>query len=107
MKSKLLMLSVVTTILLAGCSTKQYGRQGELTDTERKIMTCHDIEVETAKVKGFIKAVNSESEFSGKDVLAILGDLYIGNYMEKEAALHSANNRVIELDKLHRSKDCK
>lgn len=35
MKSKLLMLSVAASILLAGCSTKQYGRQGKLTNTEK------------------------------------------------------------------------
>lgn len=61
-------------------------------------MTCHDIKIERAKVEDFIKRVNSESEFSGKDVFAILGDLGIGNYLEKDAALESADTRIEDLE---------
>ncbi|HCK4788280.1 TPA: hypothetical protein N0H43_006716, partial [Pseudomonas aeruginosa] len=37
---------------VAGCSTKNYGRQPELTDFERQTMSCREIDLEQAKVQG-------------------------------------------------------
>jgi hypothetical protein len=91
---------------LQGCATKTYGRQGTLTDFEKQSMSCREIELERAKVNGFIDHVNKESEFSGRDVLAILGDFGIGNNLEKSAALESANKRLSELKNLHEAKSC-
>ena len=108
MKTLTIMSIVITVglITLQGCATKHYGRQGELTAYEKDIMTCREIDLEMAKVRGFIDHVNKESEFSGKDFLAILGDFGIGNSMEKSAALESANNRLAALSELKRSKKC-
>ena len=69
-------------------------------------MTCRENELETAKVRGFIDHVNKESEFSGRDVLAILGDFGIGNSMEKSAALESANTRLYQLGQQRSAKRC-
>lgn len=90
----------------SACATKTYGRQGELTAYEKQSMNCREIELEAAKVRGFIDHVNKESEFSGRDVLAILGDFGIGNSMEKSAALESANKRLTALNGLYHSKRC-
>ncbi len=93
-------------VFLQGCATKNYGRQGFLSSYEQESMTCREIDLELAKMRGFIEYVNKESEFSGKDVLAILGDLGIGNYMEKEAAIESADNRMVALNDLKGRKQC-
>ncbi|MDO9205074.1 hypothetical protein, partial [Methylotenera sp.] len=69
----LLALSALVILSVHGCATKTYGRQGILTSYEKDSMTCREIELETAKVRGFIDHVNKESEFSGRDVLAIIG----------------------------------
>lgn len=99
-------LIIIAILLIAGCATKNYGRQGSLTDYEKDIMTCREIDLETAKVRGFIDHVNKESEFSGKDVLAFLGDFGIGNNMERSAALESANARMEQLRALRERKKC-
>lgn len=99
-------LLAASTLAAQGCATKTYGRQGNLTSFERGSMTCREIDLETAKTKGFIDRVNKESEFSGKDVLAFLGDFGIGNSMERTAAMESANKRVDELDALRSAKKC-
>ena len=91
---------------LAGCATKTYGRQGALTDYERDTLTCRDVDIETAKARGWIDTVNKESEFSGRDVLAILGDFGIGNSLEKSSAIESANKRLEGLRDLRSSKKC-
>ena len=98
--------SVAIIAALHGCATKTYGRQGTLTNYEKESMTCREIDLDLAKTRGFIDHVNKESEFSGKDVLAILGDLGIGNHMEKSAALESANNRISSLSELRLTKQC-
>ena len=77
--------AILVFIALQGCATKHYGRQGQLTAYEKGTMSCREIDLEMAKVRGFIDHVNKESEFSGRDVLAILGDFGIGNSMEKSA----------------------
>lgn len=107
MKRILLIFTAVFSLLaMQGCATKTYGRQGELTSYEKDSMTCREIALEQAKVNGYIRHVNKESEFSGRDVLAILGDFGIGNAMEKSAALESANKRMDELDTLSRARRC-
>lgn len=98
--------AILVFVALQGCATKHYGRQGQLTAYETETMSCREIDLEMAKVRGFIDHVNKESEFSGKDVLAILGDFGIGNSMEKSAAIESANNRLDSLRDLKKSKKC-
>lgn len=100
--------SMVAGVLVAisGCATKTYGRQGALTGYEKESMTCREIDLETAKTRGFVEHVNKESEFSGKDVLAFLGDFGIGNNMERSSAIESANNRVTQLQELRAIKKC-
>ncbi len=102
-------LTIVVTlgiVFLQGCATKNYGRQGILSSYEYETMTCREINLELAKMQGFIEYVNKESEFSGKDVLAILGDFGVGNYMEKNDAIKSANNRIVALNDLKKHKQC-
>lgn len=89
-----------------GCATKTYGRVGTVTTFEKDTLTCREIDLEVAKAQGFIEHVNKESEFSGRDVLAILGDFGIGNTMERSAALESANNRIAQLRDLRTAKKC-
>lgn len=102
----LLAISALVILSVQGCATKTYGRQGILTSYEKDSMTCREIELETAKVRGFIDHVNKESEFSGRDVLAILGDFGIGNIMEKSSALESANKRLEHLSEQRNAKKC-
>lgn len=97
---------ILALVSIQGCATKTYGRQGTLTSFEKDSMTCREIDLEMAKVRGFIDHVNKESEFSGRDVLAILGDFGIGNNMEKSAALESANKRTEQLRDQRDAKKC-
>lgn len=99
-------MAVCGILLVSGCATKHYGRQGTLTSYEKNTMACREIDLEIAKTRGFIDQVNTESEFSGRDVLAILGDFGIGNSMERGAALKSANARIKELEELKVAKGC-
>jgi hypothetical protein len=99
-------ISALVILSIQGCATKTYGRQGTLTNYEKDSMTCREIELETAKVRGFVDHVNKESEFSGRDVLAILGDFGIGNSMEKSSALESANKRLEQLSEQRNAKKC-
>ncbi|MGC5292017.1 hypothetical protein [Klebsiella pneumoniae] len=98
--------SAVALVLVAGCSTKNYGRQGELTEYEKDTMTCREIELEEAKVHGFLQHVDKESQFDGRSVLSFLGDFGIGNTMEKNSALESANTRLSQLQLLRVKKGC-
>lgn len=74
-----LVASIVVLAAIQGCATKTSGRQGTLTSYEKDSMTCREIDLELAKTRGFVDYVNKESEFSGRDVLAIMGDFGIGN----------------------------
>lgn len=98
--------SLLVLLFIQGCATKTYGRQGSLTNYEKDSMTCREIDLEMAKVNGFVEHVNKESEFSGRDVLAILGDFGIGNNLEKSAALESANKRIEQLRVQRNAKKC-
>ncbi len=108
MHSKSLLMGgvLMAVIVTAGCSTKNYGRQPNLTGFEKNTMSCREIDLEQAKVQGFIKRVGDESEFDGRSVLSFLGDFGIGNVMEKNSAMESATSRLAELDSARTSKSC-
>lgn len=97
MKTRALVFTALAVVAVAGCSTKNYGRQPELTSFERQTMTCREIDLEEAKVHGFLAHVREESEFDGRSVLSFLGDFGIGNLMERDAAVDSANKRLAQL----------
>jgi hypothetical protein len=106
MKNLSVVMAVLMLALIQGCATKTYGRQGALTSYEKDSMTCREIDLDLAKTRGFVDHVNKESEFSGRDVLAMMGDFGIGNNMEKSAALESANKRIEQLRDLRNAKKC-
>lgn len=91
---KRLIAVAVFAVLASGCATKNYGRQGDVTDMERTTMTCRELDLEIAKVHGFIERVERESEFNLLSVLSFLGDGGIGNVLEKRAAMNSARDRL-------------
>ena len=97
---------IVSLTAVSGCATKTYGRQSALTSFEKDSMTCREIDLDLAKTRGFIDHVNKESEFSGKDVLAILGDFGVGNSLERTAAIESANSRIASLNDMRRTRPC-
>lgn len=103
---KLRLLIAMATVLVAGCATKNYGRQGELTGYERDTMTCREIDLEVAKVHGFLTHVDKESQFDGRSVLSFLGDFGVGNVLEKSSAVDSATSRLAQLQDLRSRRGC-
>lgn len=92
--------------VLAGCATKNYGRQGELTEFEKNSMTCRELDLEMAKVHGYLGHVEKESQFDGRSVLSFLGDFGMGNVMEKNVAMEAANKRLAQLNAARAAKNC-
>lgn len=93
-------------VLLTGCATKNYGRQGQLTEFERRTLTCREIELETARVNGFLALVAKESEFDARSVLSFLGDFGVGNLMERSSAIDSASSRLVQLQEARSTSGC-
>ena len=106
MRVVVFMIAVALFSVVSGCATKNYGRLGVLTSYEKKSMNCREIELEIARTQGFIAYINKESDFSGRDVMAIFGDLWIGNALEKNAAMRSATDRLGDLAGLAMAKEC-
>jgi len=98
--------TMLAAAALTGCATKTYGRVGPLTAFEKDSLTCREIALDTARTNGFIERVTTESRFSGKDVMAFLGDFGIGNSMERRAAMESAVTRQKQLGELRSTKKC-
>jgi len=107
LSSTAVVLAIVAVCALSGCATKTYGRQGDLTSFEQTTMTCREIDLEEAKVQGFIQHVDQESSFSGRSVLSFMGDFGIGNTLEKSSALESADKRLKALQSAKKSRNCK
>ena len=97
---------LLAVIFAQGCATRQYGREDPLTASEKETLTCREIAVKSAQARAFIDRVNKESELGGLDVLAILIDFGVGNYLEKSAALGSAERRLEELRELGDARKC-
>jgi len=92
--------------VLAGCVTKQYGRQEALTDRDRQFMACGDIDRDLLQVEGWQRQVERRSDWDGWDALAVLGDFGIGNSIERGEALKSAELRKEQLRELRAARGC-
>ncbi|MBS1191221.1 MAG: hypothetical protein H6R10_3013 [Rhodocyclaceae bacterium] len=98
--------AALAALLLPGCSTVEYGRQGSLSDYETKAMSCQDIDQEMTRVVGFVEQVNTSTRHSWYNIPAVLETHWIGNSREKSLALESANSRMVQLWTLRDSKKC-
>ena len=97
---------VCCLVLLSACATKRYGRMEPLSPVEQTAYTCRDIDIEISKVETFQDEMHRKAKIDEKSALAFLGDLGIGNRMEKHEAKKAANNRLTELQLLHAQKSC-
>ncbi|MBB5198473.1 hypothetical protein [Glaciimonas immobilis] len=92
------------TVTLSGCATKNYGRLSGVTDYEKRSLTCREINIEIARTEGFVQKVDTESQFDGRSVLSFLGDYGIGNVIEKNGAVNSADERMAALQVLRKER---
>ena len=106
MKHKQLILFACIVLLASACATKRYGRMQPATGHEIKSYSCEDIKIEISKIDAFELQVAEGAEFSGLSVLSFLGDLGIGNTMEKDAALKTAKERRVSLNNASATKNC-
>lgn len=98
---------ILAALSMAACATQRYGRAIPVTDAERRVLTCDQIDLEIAKNDEFMKDMaNQSAKFTGKDVLGFLGDFGIGNSMEYNEAMKSATTRSTQLRELQTTKNC-
>lgn len=97
---------LLAALSLPGCATRDMGRQSALTDYERESMTCQDIDQEMDRLVAFVKHVNSGGEQHGPELVAALENHWIGNSLERGAAVESANTRMVQLWAMRSAKKC-
>jgi hypothetical protein len=97
----------VLALLLTACATQRFGRAISLSDAEKRLMTCDQVDLEIAKNDAFMKqTAETNAKFTGKEVLGFLGDFGIGNSMEYGEAMKSGTVRASELSDLRTQKNC-
>jgi len=97
----------VAAALLAGCATERFGRESRVTAAENKGLTCDQIDLEIAKVDGFLTDVQSQwDDTHGRRFLAFFADFGIGNHRERSDAIDSADARREQLLALRRDRSC-
>ena len=107
MKSTLQLAVVITcAIAVSGCATKRYGRLQNLTDAEKSVYECKDINLELAKIAEFRRSMADEAKTDARSVGAFLVDFGIGNKLEKDDAERSVNAREADLLSLKATKNC-
>lgn len=98
---------VVLTLALTGCATQRFGRLTPLSDTERRVMSCRDIQLETARAEQFLAGIRrTRSGTNAAHVLGFIGDFGIGNVMEGDEAEASGEARLRELSSLAIERHC-
>lgn len=70
-------------------------------------MTCDQIDLEVAKVDGFLTDVSAQwDETKGRRFVAFFGDFGIGNHRERSDAIDSADERRQQLLQIRAVKSC-
>lgn len=103
---RLLVGTLIASAALAGCATKFYGREDQLTTYDKNSLSCPEIDIEIAKVDEFQQRIVKQSQFDRRSALSFATDFGIGNTMERDAAIKSANTRRHQLDDLRVEKGC-
>lgn len=106
MKIKTLAIVAGCLILSSGCATKRYPIATNLTDAERDVMSCRELELELIRAEGVRKQISDTAEMDWRSVAGFLGDYGIGNAMAKNDAEKSINNRVTALQSARVTKSC-
>jgi hypothetical protein len=97
---------VFCLVLLSACATKRYGRMEPVSPVEQTAYTCRDIDIEISKVETYQDEMKRKSKIDEKSALGFLGDLGIGNRMEKHEAKKAARTRLAELQLLQAKNSC-
>ncbi len=108
---KNLILTVLLGLFIANiftaCATKRYGRLQNVSEKEEQYISCRELDIEIDKAESFKRNVSYiNSDFSREDVFGFLGDLGIGNRMEYSQAQISAEDRLDDLKRIYRKKNC-
>lgn len=101
-----LIIVLCCAVVVAGCATKRYGRLQGLTDAEKSVYECKDINLELAKIAEFRRSMAEEAKTDARSVGAFLMDFGIGNKLEKDDAERSVNAREADVLSLKASKNC-
>lgn len=99
------MVLVASAVALTGCATKRYGRALAVSPLEARAYDCRELDIEIAKVRALQGQV-AEARIDTLSVLGFLGDLGIGNAMERSAAERSAGERLAQLQQAKIAKAC-
>lgn len=93
--------------LLSGCATERFGREQRVTQAEQVSLSCEQVDLEIAKVDGFLTDTQAQWEDThGRRLLGFLGDFGIGNHMEHNDAIESADMRRAQLLEVRMTKTC-
>lgn len=93
--------------LLVGCATERFGREQHVTQAEKVSLSCEQIDLEIAKVDGFLTDTQTEwDETKGRRFLAFFSDFGIGNHGERSDAIDSADERRAQLVDVRAIKQC-
>ena len=95
----------LSALVLSGCATRGYGRMQQLNSTEMAQLNCREIAIELSRVETFEDAVRGQG-VDFRSVVGFVGDLGIGNAIEKSSALKSAAERRHALRGLEGRKSC-
>jgi len=94
-------------VFAASCATERFGREQRVTAAEKTSLTCEQIDLEIAKVDGFLTDTETQwGETRGRRFLGFLGDFGIGNRMEHNDAIESADTRRQQFLELRAAKQC-
>jgi hypothetical protein len=80
---------------LAGCATERFGREQRLTYAEKAGLTCEQIDLQIAKVDGFLADTEKQWEATRRRISDF--DFGIGNQMEYGDAIESEDSRRQQL----------
>lgn len=97
---------VTALVALSGCATNHYGRVDALTVDDKRDLSCPEIDIETARVDAFQQQVAKQSQHDRRSMLSAATGFGIGNAMNRDAAIKSANQRRHQLDDLRVEKRC-
>ncbi|MDN8540125.1 hypothetical protein QZH36_01475 [Erwinia sp. BC051422] len=91
-------------VLLSGCALKHYPSSPSVSEVQKTTLDCPTVQKEIASQQQVQQQIDKTGEFSGLTVLGFIGDFGIGNGVAKSLAQKHADQRMIQLKQLEKTK---
>ena len=106
MKTSIIAVVALSTVLVSGCATKRYPIATTFSQAEAAAMDCGDLNLELIRAEQVQAQIADTANMDWRSAAGFLGDFGIGNAMARSDADRAITRRVAAIREAQASMNC-